>query len=120
MAGLIGSMLVVDIARITLTDFLASLVLAAGPYDLWEMLVRLVKAGTAHVPPLYETGWRVDVVQPSAQASLPRAVLGLVALAFPALLDLSSGLMTSWSRPWLSPDLSNPSPWPYDLMTLPK
>ena len=34
MVGLIGSMLVVDIARITLTDFLASLVMAAWPYDL--------------------------------------------------------------------------------------
>ena len=59
------------------------------------------------------------MVQPRAQASVPRAVLGLVALAFPALVDLSSGLMTSWSRPWFSTDLSDPSPWPYDLMTLP-
>ena len=84
-----------------------------------EMQVRLVKAGTAHVPSLHETGWRVDVAQSRAQASVPRAVLGLVALAFPALLDRSSCLMTSWSRPWFSPDLSDPSPWPYDLMTLP-
>ena len=60
------------------------------------------------------------MVQSSAQASVPRAVLGLVALAFPALLDLSLGLMTSWSRPWFSPDLSDLSPWPSDLMTLPK
>ena len=37
MVGLIGSMFVVDIARITLTDFLASLVLAAWPYELMAL-----------------------------------------------------------------------------------
>ena len=68
-----------------------------------ETQIWLVKAGTAHVPSLHETGWRVDVAQSRAQASVPRAVLGLVALAFPALVDLSSGLMTSCRDPGFPP-----------------